>query len=440
MPSYRKTALLDVKHLRYVFVTRMFSGLYETIRDREWKPSGIPTFIRLVEKIALREMVTWFVVCRTKKESSIIENEFRCIVFKERINMFVIPYTHIINSGKVNAFFTTLSTLYYIVITVKSINGRLFYFDRSNIVIAAIFKVISSSPVVIRALGLYPDQKELSTKILSKLMSFLTFISYKIKYDLCVCTQDGSGVEYYVNKLLNRKTKRVVLLNGVAKNEGVGGDVRNARTDKRIIFLFVASLTQTKGIPELIDTFNRVSERCSNYKLMIVGKGELFPRVSSFINERGLNDNIHLAGSVSLEEIRSYYESTDVYISLNKLGNLSNTVLEAMAAGKCIITLGKDIITHTDETTEKLISEYYVIRIDRNNIVNDLTSKLIDLMDNPEKINKYSERMKMFAKDFLWSWDERINYEMELLERIAKGKTIESLIFQNIHNERKDFV
>ena len=425
--------------MSYVFITRMFSGLYETIRDREWKPSGIPTFIRLVEKIALREMVTWFVVCRTKKESSIIENGFRCIVFKERINMFVIPYTHIINSGKVNAFLTTLSALYHIVITLKSINGRLFYFDRSNIVIAAIFKVISSSPVVIRALGLYPDQKELSTKILLKLMSFLTFMSYKIKYDLCVCTQDGSGVEYYVDKLLNRKTKRAVLLNGVVKNEGVGGDVRNARTDKRIIFLFVGSLTQTKGIPELIDTFNRVSERCSNYKLMIVGKGELFPRVSSFVNERRLNDNIHLAGSVSLEEIRSYYESADVYISLNKLGNLSNTVLEAMSAGNCIVMLGKDNNTHTDESTEKLVPDNVVIRINRQNIVNDLTENIIDLIENPEKIAVYSERMRAFVKEFLWSWDERINYEMELLERIAKGKTIESLIFQNIHNQRKDF-
>ena len=426
--------------MSYVFITRMFSGLYETIRDREWKPSGIPTFIRLVEKIALREMVTWFVVCRTKKESSIIENGFRCIVFKERINMFVIPYTHIINSGKVNAFLTTLSALYHIVITLKSINGRLFYFDRSNIVIAAIFKVISSSPVVIRALGLYPDQKELSTKILLKLMSFLTFMSYKIKYDLCVCTQDGSGVEYYVDKLLNRKTKRAVLLNGVVKNEGVGGDVRNARTDKRIIFLFVGSLTQTKGIPELIDTFNRVSERCSNYKLMIVGKGELFPRVSSFINERGLNDNIHLAGSVSLEEIRSYYESADVYISLNKLGNLSNTVLEAMSAGNCIVMLGKDNNTHTDESTEKLVPDNVVIRINRQNIVNDLTENIIDLIENPEKIAVYSERMRAFVKEFLWSWDERINYEMELLERVAKGKTIEMSMLRNVHNERKDFV
>ena len=424
MHSYRKATMFDAKHLRYVFVTRMFSGLYETIRDREWKPSGIPTFIKLVERIAFREMVVWFVVCRTKKESSVIKNEFRSIVFNERINMIVIPYKNVINSGKVNAFFTTLFALYYVVKTLKNINGRLFYLDRSNIVIAAILKAVSSSPVVIRVLGIYPGQKELALRILSKLMNLLTFISYKIKYDLCICTQDGSGVEYYVEKLLNRKTKRVILLNGVVQNEGVGGDVHNAEADKRIIFLFVGSLIQTKGILELIGAFNRVSERCCNYKLKIVGKGELYLSVSSFIKRKMLNDNIQMVGSVNLEEVRRHYESSDVFVSLNKLGSLSNTVLEAMAAGKCIITLGKDIITHTDEMTEKLISEYYVIRIDRNNIVNDLTKTLVNLIENPEKINIYSERMEMFAKEFLWSWDERIDCEVGLLEKVLRGEPI----------------
>jgi len=423
--------------MSYVFITRMFSGLFETIRGREWKPSGIPTFIKLVEMITQKEKVIWFVVCRTMVESSVVGHEFRNIVFKDRINMFVIPYKNVINSGKVNAFFTTLSTLYYIVITLKGLNGRLFYFDRSNIVIAAIFKVISSSPVVIRLLGLYPDQKELSTNKLSKLISFITFISYKVKYDLCVCTQDGSGVEFYTDNILNRKTKRVVLLNGVVKSEGGGNHVQRAKTDGMIIFLFVGSLADSKGISELINAFDLVNKKCGKplrYQLMIVGKGELYSKTSSEIKSKGL-DNIQLVGAASLDEVKSYYESTDVYISLNKLGSLSNTVLEAMAAGRCIIVLGKDELTHTDETTERLVPANVVLRINRNKTVNDLAEELIDLIDNPEKITVYSERMRSFAKEFLWSWDERINYEMELLERVAKGKTIEMSMLQNVHGE-----
>jgi glycosyltransferase involved in cell wall biosynthesis len=106
------------------------------------------------------------------------------------------------------------------------------------------------------------------------------------------------------------------------------------------------------------------------------------------------------------------------------LGNLSNTVLEAMAAGNCIVMLGKEKETHTDESTERLVPDDVVIRINRQDIVNDLTDKLIDLIDNHEKINMYSERMEMFSNDFLWSWEERVKHEIELLEMVAKGETI----------------
>jgi hypothetical protein len=96
-----------------------------------------------------------------------------------------------------------------------------------------------------------------------------------------------------------------------------------------------------------------------------------------------------------------------------------------MAAGRCIIVLGKDEITHTDETTERLVPEDAVIRINRNKTVNDLAENIIDLIENLEKIAVYSERMKGFAKDFLWSWDERVNYEIELLQKVARNESIE---------------
>ncbi len=86
------------------------------------------------------------------------------------------------------------------------------------------------------------------------------------------------------------------------------------------------------------------------------------------------------------KKILYYFQQSDIYVSLNKLGNLSNTVLEAMAVGNCILMLGKDKETHTDESTERLVPDDVVIRINRQNIVNDLTNKLIDLINNPEKI------------------------------------------------------
>ena len=127
-----------------------------------------------------------------------------------------------------------------------------------------------------------------------------------------------------------------------------------------------------------------------------------------------------------------FYRQIDIYVSLNKYGNLSNSVLEAMNEGKCIVMLGRDEKDHTDESTEKLIPNNVVLFIDRNNIVDDLTAKLEEMISNPNKINIYSKRMKRFASDFLWSWDERIDYEIELLQKVASGERVfEHTTFDN---------
>ena len=87
---------------------------------------------------------------------------------------------------------------------------------------------------------------------------------------------------------------------------------------------------------------------------------------------------------------------------------------------KCVVMLQKDEPTHTDIITEQLIPEDTVIRIDRKKIAEDLKEKLEDMISNPYKINAYSDRMKKFADKFLWSWGERIDYEIDLLNQIEK--------------------
>ena len=92
-----------------------------------------------------------------------------------------------------------------------------------------------------------------------------------------------------------------------------------------------------------------------------------------------------------------------------------------LAPNACIVMLSKNLNDHSDESTEQLIPDDLIIRINRNNIINELTEKIKDLIEHPEKIDNYSKRMRDFASNFLLSWDERIEYEIDLLKTIAKG-------------------
>lgn len=411
--------VLDKGKPHLFIVTRMFSGLFESIQREEWNPSGIPAIVNLVERISNRWEITWIVSCKNETESSIAQGKPKQIVLNNT-EMHFVKFPNIIKSGKANATLNDILTINRCCRLSLNERKKIFYFDRSNIVSAAFAKLFLRTPVVVRILGVYPDQKALAASFLKKLFNLLTFLAYRVKYDLAICSQDGSGGEYYIDKLLSVQTPKRILLNGV--NE-FARHYRNIKQN-RISLLFVGKLIEDKGILELIESVTALKRMGKEFHLKIVGKGVLSKRIFDTIIDRNLQDYVEMAGSVEQRKLCQYYAETDVYISLNKLGNLSNTVLEAMSAGKCVVMLKKDNDTHTDEYTEKMIPEDTVIRVDRRDIVADLTEKLGILCDSPEEINNCSERMRMFADNFLWSWGERITYEIELLRKIVEGKSI----------------
>jgi glycosyltransferase involved in cell wall biosynthesis len=219
------------------------------------------------------------------------------------------------------------------------------------------------------------------------------------------------------------------MINGVSKVSTKKKDKLFIRekyniNENKTIILFVGRVLEGKGAREFIDALIQLSNYTKEFHaVMICGGGDII-FLQNMLKSKGVEELVVFEKYVEQKNIMYYFQQSDIYVSLNKLGNLSNTVLEAMAAGNCIVMLGKEKETHTDESTERLVPDDVVIRINRQDIVNDLTDKLIDLIDNPVKINMYSERMEMFSNDFLWSWEERVKHEIELLEMVAKGETI----------------
>jgi len=397
----------------------MFSGLFESFAKNEWNPTGIPTFVKLAEQLVKTKKLTWLISCKTEKESKIVSNRFMHLKI-DQYNIFVIPYLNIFYFAKIKNILNDLITIIYCIYFTFDRGKRLYYFDRSNIKTAGFVKIFLRQFVVIRLLGLYPDQKKLASNIKSKIIRFAEYFAYKVKYNLAVCTQDGSGIEFYLEKLLHRKTERVVLLNGVERYQSE----INKKKGNLLSLLFVGTLAESKGVLYLIDALTLLKERNIVFNTTIIGKGYLEEDIRKAIINGDLLDNIKLMGAVEHENIFRYYKDADVYISLNKLGNLSNTVLESMNMGNCIIMLGKNNIDFTDVFTEKFIPNDKVNIINRENIVTGLVDILVHLYENYQLVLEYSSQIKRFADENIWTWDERINYEIVLLENILEEKRL----------------
>lgn len=399
----------------YILLTRMFSGLYETIRTGVWRPTGIPAIVHLAEQLVCSAPVYWCVVAKTVEESAVVTHRFRVLHFPNGVTMFVIPRRPFTGIARIDAMVHGVSGTLRSLARVVRLGGAVCYCDRSNIVIAALLKIIFRRPVVIRVLGMYPDQKALVESWWARFRAPLTTLAYRVRYDLAICSQDGSGAEHYFERLLRETPNRLVLVNGVDACAPVKALPRAPGPPR---LLFVGTLTPAKGVMEFVEAIGQLRALGHAFSASIVGRGPLEALARSRVRMLAMSDIVEIVHGIPLDKIAASYALADIYVSLNALGNLSNTVLEAMAAGKCIVMLGPESKTHTDEATARLVPNDVVVRIDRTRVVAHLVAELGVLLAHPERVRDYEKRMRTFSSTFLWSWKERVAHEQLVLEQV----------------------
>lgn len=131
----------------------------------------------------------------------------------------------------------------------------------------------------------------------------------------------------------NYNSKLIYLHHGVNLENFYPKEIKRDSGD--LTFLFVGRVSKRKGTEYLIKAFNKLSEKYSGIKLLIVGKGAE-TTVSEF--KKLARGNVEFAGEIQAREMNDYYNKSDVYV-LPSLGEPSSmTTLEAMAAGKPVIS------------------------------------------------------------------------------------------------------
>lgn len=102
--------------------------------------------------------------------------------------------------------------------------------------------------------------------------------------------------------------------------------------------LFFGHLTRIKGVDILIKAFQEVSQRNLDVHLHLVGDGELRGFCEDFVQSANLNDRVHFWGAQPQNLLFRAIRGADICVlpSRNDAGPLA--ILEAMAAGKPIIT------------------------------------------------------------------------------------------------------
>ena len=407
-------------------ITRLYSGFENSLSKLIWKPEGVPAIYKLIEKLDKNSNLNLFLMAKdsgktyTSNWKTKTDQKLKIAGLKNKVNILAgINFFKGTLPKKIAMVARDLRHLLKILYLIKKKKPKLIYCDSSNVVIAYfVSKFFPKIPIVLRVLGVcsflrsLPTSKRIVHKIYKK--------AFKAKFAAVIGAQDGSGVEYWFEKVLDKKIERFTILNGVDAGS-IKNNLKNKYTMLRKssinekIILFVGRLEEYKGINTFLNAVLKLlivnTKPC---KVLIVGDGSLFNEVKNKIDQSKFKKNFILLKNIPHKNILQLHLLSDIYVSTNRDGNLSNANLEAISSNDCMVIPFPNIKEKIDIKTSSLLKDSVIYY--ENESIDDLESKLQFLLLNPKHITKMKKQIKKIKTRFLKTWDQRIKEELEILK------------------------
>jgi len=263
-----------------------------------------------------------------------VVNLANCLAVKENLQITILSCSKTNNKidyyidEKVNIDYLGLNSLLEITKFKRAIWYTKFIFkikkyikiNKPNIIIGTMHNFNSLLPLVVdskcKNIGCEHLCYNFSAGALSK---YIRKVMYK-KLDYVVTLTDEDALNY---KKIN---KNVI---AIPNNISFYPD-RGSKLDNKII-LSVGRLTYQKGFDMLIDIFKLVNENHKDWKLRIVGDGELKEELEEKINVNNLKDYVELVGTTNNVELE--YKEASIYAMASRYEGFPMVLLEAKSYG-----------------------------------------------------------------------------------------------------------
>ena len=415
--------------MKILFALRLYSGLEDSVINEKWQPNGIPTIYKLLESIDKKHDIKVLLMHKIPNEmqySKYKENHNKTILFKEFKGSFEVISSIYSNEHRLNKYKRIREEFFHFKVILKYIikeKPDLIYIDNANIWSAGLIARIQSSPVVFRLLGIYPYITKLSQNKLNFSQRVLKWL-FKAPFSLVINTNDGSGKSTHIKKLLKKNTNYHLLLNGVdipklQKNQIVN---KINISETKLVCLFISKLETYKGCLIFVDAMIQAMQKGIELHAIIIGEGSQKKNIETLIQKEDVSNNFSILGNIPHNDIFYYHSISNIYISLNQLGNMSNTNLEAIKFGQVVI-FPRSLDNETDNEDIKLFGEKNILWIKNPYDKAGLIFHLEKINNNRSLLTSYKSQILSISK-LLPSWKERINKEVSLLEGVVNKSNI----------------
>lgn len=404
--------------MNVLVVMRVYSGLADSLASGEWRPRGVPAIYRLLEGLAARSDITPSFVFLARDFDSRFARTMRLAIAPLGERVWILPWRRwplLDRLGTGNALREAEQALRVLTIAVRT-RAQVAYCTNAAYVAASLLARLRIAPVVLRFLGIFPVHKEMAERRGHMLARWF----YRAPFSRAICTLEGSGADYYLPKLLRPGVTCDVALNGVDRPvvdaEAVAGLRIRLSPEGRPVIGFLGRLDPSKGCDDFVEALILLERRCPGaFAGLIIGDGAQMESIAARLADAGLASRVHLVGSIPHHAVPAYLAAIDVYVSLNRFGNLSNANLEAMIAGRCMLMLEGDRENHIDDATERMVPRFIVERIPRQRAAQALCEALERLIGDEPEIRRRASATAALAASMLADWTERVEREIAVI-------------------------
>lgn len=413
--------------MKILYAVRLFSGFETSVVERRWRPTGAPTIYKMMDALDRGPDEAHFVL--TCKDTYVpwaeeADSLLRLEGLDTPVRVLANPAQRRHWAGRYAAHLGELRQTMALFSMARRLRPDLMYVSSANFVAGALVARYTGIPVVLRMMGVYPAQRAALTG--TRWVHKLSRWAYRSPFACVVCTQDGSGGETWLDRAFGPHTPRELLINGIDRP---GPEAGEASVDERLAGLpagrtvvsWVGKLERDKGADSFMKGFLAAWKATGGaLHALVVGTGRLAAAMRTAAEAAGAGATF--IDRLPHDQIRHVHERSDIYVSLNRLGNLSNANLEAMCAGSCMVFPESQPETGVDLATDRLIPRDAALRIPHADDTAALAGALESLHADPARRAAVGARMAEVARALVPSWDERVSCELELLRGIAAGR------------------
>jgi len=187
------------------------------------------------------------------------------------------------------------------------------------------------------------------------------------------------------------------------------------KEDDTVLF-FMGWLYDFSGMKEVTLTLIKIKDKHPDFKLLIVGKGDLYPELLRITEKHSLQDHLILPGRQPYEKIPEFIGASDICL----LPAHNNKVMQDIVPIKMYeyMACGKPVIS---TKLPGIIKEFgYDNGVEYVDHPGEVIDKAIRLSENKKKLIDHGSRARKFVEKYTW---DNITDEFEnILEEVVKKR------------------